>query len=332
MSYEQLRSSLSARLADRLPVGLLHDVLQELDVVASGFDIRKSCTDLITTGELPEVVKIYCAALIVENKAAGTVKGYQYELRRFFDHIRKPFASISTNDIRLYLHFRQQHDHLQKASVEHVRVIINAFFSWLVDEEYLARNPARKIDPIKVQREGRDPIPQIDLEYLRIACKTPREKALIDFLFSTGCRISECAALNISDIDWRDRSVRIRHGKGDKARTTYFNAEAEASLRYYLSSKPQQTEALFSCSRAPYGHVTKEALETEVRQIRSRVNCSVKVVPHALRTTFATTAAGNGMPIEHVQQLLGHSNIATTMRYVKVAQEEAKASHRKIFA
>ena len=321
MSYEQLRSSLSARLADRLPVGLLRDVLQELDIVSSGFDIQRTCTDLIASGGLPEVVKIYIAALVVENKSAGTVKGYRYELEKFFNSVRKPFPSVTTNDIRLYLHYRQQNDHLQKSSVEHIRVIINAFFTWLVDEEYISRNPARKIAPI----------PQIDLEYLRMACHSPREKALIDFLYSTGCRISECAALTLSDIDWRDRAVRIRHGKGDKARITYFNVESEVSLRSYLASKQHKTDALFSSSRAPYGHVTNEALELEVRRIRSRVSCSVQVVPHALRTTFATTAAKSGMPVEHVQQLLGHSNISTTMRYVKVAQEDAKASHSKLF-
>ena len=334
MSYEQLRSSFSSRLLDyQLPPKILHDILQDLDTVAAAYEIKRACTDLITVDGIPEIVKIYCASLAIERKAHGTIDNYRRELEKFFSIVRKPFNTVTTNDIRLYLHYRQTSANLRKSSQEHIRVVINAFFSWLVDQEYMERNPARRIEPIPVDKTGREPIPHIDLEWLRLACITPREKALIDFLYSTGCRISECAALELSDINFRDRSVRIRHGKGDKSRVTYFNAEAEVSLCQYLDSKTHPTPVLFSRSRAPYGHVTREALEMEVRKIRQRVaNLHVEVVPHALRTTFATHAAENGMPVEHIQKLLGHSNINTTMRYVKTSQEEAKASHRKFIA
>lgn len=333
MSYEQFRSSMAARLMDRLPAGLLHDVLQDLDIVAQDYDIKRTCTDLIVSDGPPEIVKIYCAALAVENKAYDTINNYRRELLRFFDTVRKPFTMVTTNDVRMYLYHRQTESHLKKSSAEHVRVVINAFFSWLVDEEYIERNPARKIEPIKYQKDGRDPIPDDELEYLRAACNTPREKALIDFLYSSGCRVSECAALNVGDIDWRDRSARIRHGKGDKARTVYFNAESEVSLRRYLDSKKHPSSALFSRYRAPYGHVHRNSLEAEVRRVRLRVaNLSVQVVPHSLRTTFATNAAASGMPVEHVQKLLGHTNINTTMRYVHTSQEDARISHRKHMA
>lgn len=334
MSYEQMRSSLSARLLDHnYPPKLIHDVMQELDIVAHDYDIKRACTDLIVTEDLPGIVKIYCGALAVENKAYGTIDGYRRELLRFFDTLRKPFDAVTTNDIRAYLYHRQMESNLKKSSTEHIRVIINAFYSWLVDEERMERNPARRIEPIIVSKEGRQPIPAVELELLRAACKTYREKALIDFLYSTGCRVSECAALKLSDIDWRERSARIRHGKGDKARTVYFNAESEVSLRRYLDSKDHPTDALFSKIRAPYNHVHRNSLEAEVRHVRERVkDLSVEVVPHSLRTTFATNAAGNGMPVEHVQLLMGHSNINTTMRYVHTSVDDAKISHRKYMA
>lgn len=330
MSYEQLRSSLSARLMDRqLPPKLLHDVLQELDFVAADYEIRRSCTDLIVSGGLPEIVKLYCAALAVENKAHGTIDGYRRDLVRFFDVVRKPFSQINTNDIRVYLYRRQQESHLAKSSVEHLRVVINAFFSWCVDEEYLERNPARRIQPIKVPRSGRQAVPAVDLEYLRKACRTAREKALIDFLYSTGCRVSECAALSLDDINWIDKSVRILHGKGDKARTTYFNAEAEVSLREYLNTRGHESNALFCKTRAPYCHISNTALEKEVRKIRQRANLSVTVTPHVLRHTFATTAINNGAPVQHVQQLLGHASLDTTMIYTHHQQDDIRATHRK---
>ena len=331
MSYEQLRTSFSARLMDHnLPAKALHDILQELDFVASDYDIKRACTDLITMDGYREIVKCYCAALAVENKALGTIDGYRRELFRFFETVRKSFLNVSTNDIRMYMFHRQQTGNLKKSSTEHIRVIINAFYSWLVDEEYMDRNPARRIEPIQVPRSDRQAVPALDLEYLREACQTPREKALIDFLYSTGCRISECAAVELSDINWLDRSVKIRHGKGDKARTVYFNAESEVSLKAYIASKSHETNALFSKSRAPYNRVSREALEAEVRHIRSRANnLTVTVTPHVLRHTFATTAINNGAPVQHVQQLMGHASLDTTMIYTHNQQDDIRASHRK---
>ena len=330
MSYEQFRSSLSARLMDRrIPPKLMHDVLQELDVIAADYEIRRACTDLIPASGLPEIVKLYCAALAVENKALGTIDGYRRDLFRFFETVRKPFNQITTNDIRVYLYSRQQEGCLAKSSVEHLRVVINAFYNWLVDEEYIDRNPARRIEPIKVPRSGRQALFALDLEYLRKACQSPREKALIDFLYSTGCRISECAALDLADINWTDRSVLIRHGKGDKQRVVYFNAESEVSLHEYIRSRPHESSALFCKTRAPYGHITREALEKEVRKIRDRVGLSVTVTPHVLRHTFATTALNNGAPVQHVQQMLGHASLDTTMIYTHHQQDDIRASHRK---
>jgi integrase/recombinase XerD len=322
---------MSARLMDHdIPAKLIHDILQELDIVASEFDIRRACTDLIVTGDgIPQMVKNYCAALAVENKALGTIDGYRRELGKFFDTVRKSYINIPTNDIRLYMYNRQQTGNLKKSSVEHIRIIINAFFSWLVDQEYIDRNPARRIQPIQVPRSGRQALPALDLEYLRKACVTSREKALIDFLYSTGCRISECAALDLADINWNDRTALIRHGKGDKQRTVYFNAESEVSLKEYIRSRPHESAALFCKTRAPYGHITRESLEKEVRNIRQRANLSVTVTPHVLRHTFATTAINNGAPVQHVQQMLGHASLDTTMIYTHNQQDDIRATHRK---
>jgi site-specific recombinase XerD len=276
---------------------------------------------------------MYIASLAVENKAKTTMRDYTMHLRRFFAHVGKPYNTVATNDIRFYLHSYQTENNIAKSTLDHVRTVINSFYNWLVDQEYIERNPARRIEPIKVPKEGREPIPLVELERLRLACKTPREKALIDFLFSTGCRISECAALEMRDIDWRDRSVKIRHGKGDKFRITYFNIEAEVSLQAYIASKKHDTNVLFSKTRSPYGHISSIALEREVRKIRSRVpDLSVQVVPHALRDTFATTLSQRGMPIEQIQQLLGHSSLDTTRRYVRTNQEEARINHSKYIA
>ena len=331
MSYEMFRTALHTRLTDRLPVELLHDVLQELDIIAQQYDIKRSCTDLITYGGMPEVVKMYIASMAVRRCAKDTLKNYHGILTTFFNAIRKPFNTVTTNDVRVFMFQLQQDRNLEKSSLEHYRVVINAFYQWCVNEELLERNPARKITPIKVPESAREPIDMVELEYLRKCCETPRQKALVDFLYSTGCRVSECAAVQMTDIDWKERAVKIRHGKGDKFRIVYFNPESEVSLKEYIKSKPHETQYLFSKTRAPYGKITRNALEEEVRKIRMKAgdHLSTNVTPHVLRHTFATTAIHNGMPIEQVQQLLGHTSLDTTRIYAKSNQDDIKASHRK---
>ena len=333
MSYELMRTQLASRLSLRLPAELLHDLLQELDQVAVDYDIKRSCTDLTVAGGLPEPVRMYIAAMAVENKSKATLDNYLGILRTFFSRVSKPYNVITTNDIRTFLWAYEKERNISKNTLEHMRVVINAFYSWCMDEELITRNPAKRVDPIAVPKHEREPIEQIELEYLRRACRSKREKALIDFLYSTGCRISECAALVMDDIDFRDRSVRIRHGKGDKARITYFNAEAEVSLREYLTKRRFPSSAVFARSRAPHTNVSAHALRDEVRKIRKRAkNISRPVTPHVLRHTFATTLIANGTPVEHVQKLLGHASLDTTMIYAKLDQQDVRSSHRKRLA
>lgn len=330
MSYEMFRTTIATRLQDYLPVKLLHDVLQQIDDVASQYEIKRTTTDLITISDEPEMVKMYLASLAIANKAMSTLGDYRMHLKRFFTHVKKPFNTVTANDIRLYMHEYQMESNLAKSSLDHVRTVIYGFYSWCVNQEIMERNPCKLVDKVKVPKKQLPPLEQIDLEYLRAGCQTPREKALVDFLVSSGCRIAECAALKLSDINFADRSVLIRHGKGDKQRVTCFNAESEVSLRVYLSSKKHESEYLFSRSRAPYGEISSTALRREICKIRKRVmQVPVKTTPHTLRRTMATLASDNGMPIQDIQLLLGHSSLDTTMRYVSRSDQKIQTSYRR---
>lgn len=327
--YELFRTKLAASLIGAVDESTLQRVLTIVDGVSVGFDISKACTDLIVPGVLPDVAKMYLAALAVENKAAGTLSNYKLYLTDFFQTIRKPYNAVTTNDVRVYLYQYQQKHGVKKSTLDHIRIVINSFYSWAVDEELMERSPTRRIRPMEKEKTERTSLQQIDLERLRLACTSNREKALVDFLYSTGCRISECAAVNLSDIDWRERSVKIRHGKGDKSRTVYFNAESEVSLRKYLMERKGDSSALFTSFRAPYGRVGTHALQIEVKKIRERAIVTAPVTPHVLRHTFATTAIDHGMPVQEVQQLMGHARLDTTMIYAHQNQESIRSNYRK---
>lgn len=333
-NYEQYRHMIVTRLSDKLPPKLLNDVMQEIDLLSQGFDIVRSCTDLIPVSGMPEMVKMYLASLAVENCSRETIKNYGFELTHFFEHVSKGYLNVTTNDIRCYLGFGQINKGWKPKTADHIRTVVTGFYQWLLDNEYINRNPAKNIKPLKIPKTKLPPLKQIELEHFRNACRTDRERALVDFLFATGCRVTEAARVLLSDIDWNERAVHIRHGKGDKERWTYFNAEAELSIRRYLDNRNGDSEYLFCKGRAPFTGVSRNTLEAEIRAIRERIpeKLSIKVTPHTFRRTMGTSAVSRGCPVEKVKELLGHVSLDTTMQYITIEQSEVKQAHQKYLA
>ena len=190
----------------------------------------------------------------------------------------------------------------------------------------------RHVKPMRVDDPERLPMTAIELETVRKCCQTLREKALVDFLYSTAARINEVCSLDIRHVDFSDHTVRIERGKGGKGRTTFLNAEAEISLKAYLASRSDDCPALFVPVYGSARHLKNRALEEEIRRIVSRCDLSVKVTPHVFRHTAASIALQRGMPINQVQAWLGHARIQTTLRYAKTLNHDVKISHQKYVA
>ena len=293
-SSETFRSQMVSRLYDTLPQDQLQSVLAVLDSALQDYDITRKPVTLVPASGIPEVVKYFLASKAVENLSRGTLKIYRLRLEDFF------------------------------------RRILSAFFGWLVANEYIIRNPCSSVECIKHQAPERIPLTPYELEELRWVCRTVREKALVDLLFSSGIRASECSAANLSDIDWDARSIVIRHGKGDKRRTVYFNAESELSLRKYLETRQDDCEALFVTIRRPHHRLGIRSIETEVGKIGRR--CENHVFPHRLRHTFATAGLRGGMPLDKLQALMGHAKPETTLIYAKQDQTDLQREHSRVYA
>lgn len=290
-------------------------------------------TDLaiVNEGE-PEILKNYLVAKAIEGLSPTTLTFYRLTLRNFFQKINKVYTDITTNDIRVYL-FQYKDEHkIQNSTLNTIRVVITSFFDWCITEGLPIKiNPARAVNPIKQEVKPRESLTPIELEYIRNACRTLREKALVDFLYSTACRVSEVTNAKISNINWEDHSILIEHGKGNKTRKTYLNAECEVSLRAYLDKRTDNTNYLFVTSRNPVKALSKRSIELEINKICDRVQDKLHchVHPHLFRHTSATIALHNGMPIEQVRQFLGHTNIKNTLIYAKSNDTEVRLSHEK---
>ena len=329
-SNESFRTVLIMNLCSVIGPEQMTDVLRAVDLSMQDYEISRKEMGLITAEGVPEVVKYYLASKAIAHRSAKTLAQYRYKLEAFFGAVRKSYMDIRADDIRMYLYGYKEKHNASDRYMENIRITLNSFFAWLVDNEYLQRNPCAKVEHIKYQETPREPFTSYQLEVLRYECTSIREKALIDFLFSTGLRVSECSQVDLADIDWNNRSVLVRHGKGDKRRIVYFNAESELTLRKYLETRRDSDPALFVRCRAPHCRLSPRGIENEIKKIGDR--SMMAAYPHRLRHTFATSGLSSGMPLDKLQALMGHESPKTTLIYAKENMMDLQLAHRRAYA
>lgn len=210
---------------------------------------------------------------------------------------------------------------------DNIRRILSSFFSWLEDEDYILKSPVRRIHKVKTASSIKETYSDETLELMRDNCTELRDLAMIDLLASTGMRVGEMVLLNREDIDFVERECVVL-GKGDKERMVYFDARTKIHLQNYLRSRTDSNPALFVALNAPFNRLQINGIEKRLRTFGRNLGIN-KVHPHKFRRTLATMAIDKGMPIEQLQQLLGHKRIDTTLQYAMVKQSNVKLAHRK---
>lgn len=328
--YEQLRSAYLVELEAEMP-GMTGEMMESicaaLDRAARRYDIREKETALaIDADPIPALVKTYIVVKKTEGLSNGTLQNYALILRTFFDWCRKSPVDVTANDIRVFLYEYSMRRKISDRTLDKYRQMICWFFSWAHMEEYIPRNPAKSIKAIKHEIKERQALTHLEMEQLRTGCATLRDKAILELMYSTGCRVSELSAIRHGDINWHEGTVHL-FGKGRKHRTSYLNARATVALRAYLRTRTDTCDALIVTDREPYRAVSKETIEAVIRRISEESGIGRKVTPHVIRHTTATIAVNAGMPIEDVSKLLGHASVNTTMIYAKPTAGKIQSEH-----
>lgn len=274
-----------------------------------------------------DLIELFLAAKEVEGCSPKTIEYYKSTLRKLEDGITTPLHLAETDELRKYLAKYESERGSSKVTIDNIRRIISSFFSWLEDEDYIVKSPARRIKHVKTPKRVKSTFTDEDMEIMREGCRNDRDLAVIDMLASTGMRIGELVSLNISDVNLTERECLVT-GKGNKQRLVYFDARTKVHLEKYLSCRNDCSPALFVQMSGTPTRITAGALELRLRNMGNRLGLQ-RVHPHKFRRTLATNAIDKGMPIEQVQRLLGHEKIDTTMHYALVNQSNVKASHRK---
>lgn len=286
----------------------------------------------ITTENVPDTtnknaVTAFIAAKRIEGCSEKTLAYYQNTIQAMISGIGKAAQQITTEDLRVYLIEYQNEHKISRVTIDNIRRILSSFFSWLEDEDYIVKSPVRRIHKVKTAKVIKETYTDEALELMRDNAPSLRDLAIIDLLTSSGMRVGELITLNRDDINFAEREC-VVFGKGDKERLAYFDARTKIHLQNYLNSRRDNNPALFVALKFPHERLQIGGVETMLRELGRQLNLT-KVHPHKFRRTLATSAIDKGMPIEQVQQLLGHQKIDTTMHYAMVKQQNVKLAHRK---
>ena len=295
-----------------------------LEEIVSNYTIqRKTATDI--EKDISEKIDLFIASKRLEGLSENSLKDYRIELNVFDRSFDKAIVQITTSDIRKYL---AQNDKWKLSTVDKKLSVLKSFFGWLVREEILLRDPTAKINPPRKEKRLPKGLTIAELEMIREACTSLRERALIEVFYSTGCRLSELANMKKTDINIQSMSMKVI-GKGNKERVVYLSFKAMYHLKKYLNARTDDCEYLFITLRKPYRGMGNRAIQREIEKIESRVSISKKLTPHVMRHTFAQLSMDAGIELADLQHLMGHSNPGTTLIYSNVSEERKQQAFKK---
>ncbi|RIU96378.1 tyrosine recombinase XerC [Oceanobacillus picturae] len=282
-----------------------------------------------------EAIKAFTSYLQIEKNASPyTVKYYQNDLEIFFAFLQgegiADLGDVDQKVVRIYLTMLYNKQ-LSRRSVSRKISTLRSFYKYLEREKVLFSNPFVHISLPRTE----SPVPGFlykqELEKLFEIndLNEPtgqRNQALIELLYATGMRVSECQGLRLQDIDFSIGTIFVR-GKGRKERYIPFGRFAEIALETYitegrpalLKKAEQQNEAVFLNARG--NPITARGIRLILNKMVEKAALTVHVHPHKLRHTFATHLLNEGADLRSVQELLGHENLSSTQIYTHVTKD-----------
>lgn len=310
----------------------LENIKTVCTIVLADYQIEKKTTELLISdnNNRAKAFQMFLISKKIEGCTDGTIRYYQGVLKCFYSEIQKDISDIVSDDIRVYMAKAAMQRKISKTSQCNELRVLKSFFNWCTAEDYVVKNPTVNIKPVKIEKKIKKPFSETQIEILRQTAQlnaqtSKRDVAIIDVLFSTGCRVSELCEIRRNDIQGNEIVV---FGKGEKERTVYLNARAMLSLEQYLQARTDNEPALFVSCRQPFTKLTKGSIRTIIKDLGKNAgieNCH----PHRFRRTCATIALNRGMPIEQVSQMLGHESLNTTTIYARSEKDNVKQSHKK---
>ncbi|BCA86046.1 tyrosine recombinase XerC [Enterococcus saigonensis] len=270
-----------------------------------------------------------------------TTAAYQEDLQDFSEFLKESgdsdFIKIDHRDVRVYLSFLNEQKY-SRNSISRKIASLRSFYQYLLKQEVIEENPFSYIHLKKQNSKLPRFFYEKEMAALFQAAKGDkplelRNRALLETIYGSGLRVSECAGLTLDAIDWQGEVLLI-HGKGGKDRYVPFGSYAQIALQEYLTlarpllvKKVPEHPFVFVNQRG--SAITSRGIEYVFTQLIKKSSLDSKIHPHMLRHTFATHLLNNGADMRTVQELLGHANLSSTQIYAHVTKESLQNNYRK---
>lgn len=328
---ENIKNQLICEIAEELIQKFNYEISNEVVNIINkhlyNYDVIEKSTSLVALdSKTVKILKMYIGTKKLEGKSEKTLKQYYREIRLLLAFLNCPINEVTTNGIRRYLMTMKSERNLKNSTVENMRSYLNAIFSWVANEKLISSNPCANIVPIKIKKEMKKSFSIEELETIKNFCKNDLKRlALINFLYSTGCRVSEVCSVNIKDLDFNNKQVVVL-GKGNKERKVYLTEEACEILQKYLATRKDDNEALFI--NLQKNRIAPGGIRWILHDIENKTGIE-NIHPHRFRRTLATNLLDNGMAIQDVSKILGHANISITQQYYYHTDKKVEQEFRK---
>lgn len=270
--------------------------------------------------------------------SSNTILGYEKDLEYFSSYTektRKDFKNLKYEDITEYL-ISLSSLKLSSASINRNLSSIRSFYEFLMKRNIVKSSPFKLIKGPKKEKKLPNYLQYQEFLDLIDACdETPlgvRNRMILELLFATGVRVSESVNIKLSDIDFKNREIKIT-GKGKKSRIVYFNKTCQKVMSEYVLNARQELLKGKSSEYLLINHlgnkITRRGISDVLEKLVLKSSIKHKISPHTLRHTFATLLLNEGMDIREVQELLGHEKLSTTNIYTHVSNEELRRVYLK---
>lgn len=312
----------------------MNEIMQNYSVIQNKYAVSNP-------DEIPQAYKAFFVAKKIEGLSDATIKDYRIKMDAFFSEVKIPIENITPQTIQVYLFKKgttaNENGEMPKAqTIRQIKSVLSAFFSWCKSNGYIDKNPCESIGRIKCQKKEIDVLTKEQIEKLRNASETftdrteqARAKAMVEILISTGMRVSEAINVRICDIDFNTNvyglvPVKVVAGKGNKDRTVFLTTKAVSAITEYMKVRNSDSEYLFVRTTNGNGQITVRTAQNIVSTLGKAIGVD-SCHPHMLRHSVATEMASEGIPINLVQKMLGHSSSATTTEYYIKAESKQLA-------
>ena len=296
-------------------------------------DLVKKQTELATKlDDNDYLLNVYEINVRKDGLSEKTIATYMRAMNHMLDTVDKNIRHITSIDIKFYLdgYAAKGND---PRTVNNERRFLSAVFTWYRKHNIINTNPVEAVPNRRERKKPIDYLKGVEVDHLQEGCRTLRERALLEFLLSTGARVGEVPDIKRTDIDWHNGEVLIYGNKTKEYRTVYLTDVAAEHIRKYLDSREDDNPSLFVWSRRPHKTLRESGIRSIINSLGERSEPNRRVYPHLMRKTMATTLRSKDCPVEDIQHMLGHSNPATTLSfYAAASTERLRYAHNRYLA